>query len=66
MNTTLFLFVLFLPIYLVPMIVAGGRRHRNLLAVSMLNIFLGWTFLGWVVALVWACMATQSWQPPKR
>jgi hypothetical protein len=24
--------------------------------IVVLNVFLGWTFLGWVVALVWACM----------
>jgi hypothetical protein len=27
--------------------------------VGMLNLFLGWTLLGWIAALVWACMATQ-------
>jgi hypothetical protein len=35
--------------------VARRRRHRNENAVVILNILLGWTFLGWVLALVWAC-----------
>jgi hypothetical protein len=30
------------------------RRHRNLLPIILVNIFLGWTFVGWIVALIWA------------
>jgi len=26
----------------------------NMDAILILNLFLGWTFLGWVIALVWA------------
>ena len=32
-----------------------GSRKRNANAIWVLNIFAGWTFIGWVVALVWAC-----------
>lgn len=41
-------------LYFVPTWVARNRAHRNATAIFMLNLFLGWTFLGWVVALVWA------------
>lgn len=44
-------------IYFLPAIVAIKRQHCNTLAILVLNIFLGWTFLGWVGALVWAFMA---------
>jgi hypothetical protein len=27
------------------------------LAIGVLNFFLGWTLLGWIGALVWACTA---------
>lgn len=40
-------------LYFLPSIV--GRRKNNALAIFVLNLFLGWTFVGWVVALVWAC-----------
>ena len=43
-------------LYLVPAIVAGLRRHRHASAIGLLNILLGWTVLGWIVALVWAAM----------
>ena len=43
-------------IYLVPLMVAGVRRHRHFAAIAILNLFLGWTCMGWVGAFVWACL----------
>jgi len=40
--------------YFLPSIVALGRSKRDLLAIFLLNLFLGWSVIGWVVALVWA------------
>lgn len=31
-----------------------GWNKRNADAIVALNFFLGWTFIGWVIALVWA------------
>lgn len=42
---------------LVPSIIARCRDHQNTNAICALNVLLGWTFLGWVVALVWALTA---------
>ena len=39
-------------LYFLPAIV--GRKKRNAEAIQILNLFLGWTLVGWVVALVWA------------
>jgi len=44
-------------IYFAPRINAGLRDHPNKVAIGVLNIALGWTLLGWVVALVWSSMA---------
>ena len=41
-------------LYFLPTIVAEIRHHKNALAIEVLNFFLGWTFLGWVIALIWA------------
>jgi len=41
-------------LYFWPAIVA--RKKRNLWAIFVLNLLLGWTLVGWVIALVWACM----------
>jgi hypothetical protein len=42
-------------LYALPSIVAYNRRHLNLMAITALNILLGWTALGWIVAMIWAC-----------
>ena len=39
-------------IYFIPTIVAGGKK--NAAQVFVLNLFLGWTLIGWVIALVLA------------
>jgi hypothetical protein len=44
-------------IYLLPAFVAWRRGHRQTAAIVVLNVLLGWTAIGWVLALVWACTA---------
>jgi len=44
--------------YFAPTIIAVVRRHHNAAAIAMLNILLGWTLLGWIIAFVWSCTAT--------
>lgn len=41
--------------YLLPTIIASLRGHRNEMAILIVNFFLGWTFVGWVVCLAWSC-----------
>ena len=40
--------------YFLPAFVAGMRRHRQRLAIVVLNVLLGWMFIPWVIALVWS------------
>jgi len=40
--------------YFLPSIVAHNRGHRNFVPILLVNIFVGWTFIGWIVALVWS------------
>ncbi|HEY4429053.1 MAG TPA: superinfection immunity protein [Solirubrobacteraceae bacterium] len=44
-----------LGLYFMPTVVAVSRKVRHQGSVAVLNIFLGWTFIGWVVALAMAC-----------
>ena len=41
-------------VYFIPTLVAAARQHASISAIFILNLFLGWSFIGWVVALVWA------------
>ena len=43
-----------LVLYLIPSVIAYRRWHKNFKPIFVLNIFLGWTFLGWLVCLVWS------------
>jgi hypothetical protein len=54
------LWIIFGVLYLVPAIIAVIRAHHNAIAITVVNFLLGWTFLGWVAALVWACTAKRS------
>ena len=51
MITGALLFALVL-VYFLPTFMARAHRQRN--AIAALNLLLGWTFVGWVVAFVWA------------
>jgi len=43
-------------VYFLPSIVAETRRkHTGTAGVVIVNLFLGWTLIGWLVAFVWAC-----------
>ena len=48
------LIIIAVVLYFLPAIIAKVRNHSNVMAVFILNLFLGWTFLGWIAALVWA------------
>jgi len=47
------LFVLLVP-YFLPTIIAILRQKTNTGSIFALNLFLGWSLIGWVVALIWA------------
>jgi len=49
--TTLFIS---LAVYIVPIIIAFIRKHNNFVPICLLNVFTGWTFLGWLAALLWS------------
>jgi hypothetical protein len=42
-------------LYFLPAII--GREKRDATGIFLLNLFLGWTLIGWLIALVWACSA---------
>jgi hypothetical protein len=42
-------------LYFLPTIVAVLREKHDKVSIFLLNFFLGWSVIGWVVALIWAC-----------
>ncbi len=55
-------FLLFaIALYFVPAIIAAARQTHNATAILLLNIFLGWTVVGWFVALLLAICSAPSY-----
>jgi hypothetical protein len=60
----IFFILLSTAMMLVPGIIATMRKHHNALAIWMIAIFAGWTGVGWIIALVWACTSPAPAAPP--
>jgi hypothetical protein len=44
----------FFILYLLPTIIAYLRKKSNLTIIFLVNFFLGWSLVGWIVSLIWA------------
>jgi Superinfection immunity protein len=52
--------VIALAIYFIPTFIAFVRHKKQIVAILLINIFLGFTIVGWVGALVWAVIREES------
>jgi Superinfection immunity protein len=50
----LILLPVMLGIYLIPTFISMARKHPNHVIIASINIFLGGTGIGWIIALLWA------------
>jgi hypothetical protein len=49
------LWLIVIAAYWTPLLIARMRRVRNIGSVAVINGLLGWTVIGWIVALAMAC-----------
>jgi hypothetical protein len=47
-------------LYFLPSLIAAARHTHNAAGIFLLNLFLGWTGIGWVVALIIA-LCSSPW-----
>jgi hypothetical protein len=47
-------------LYFLPALIAAARQTHNADGIFFLNLFLGWTGIGWIVALIIA-LSSSSW-----
>jgi hypothetical protein len=52
--TGLLILLFFVALYLSPIATAYQRKTDNVAQVAVVNLLLGWTLIGWVIALVMA------------
>lgn len=53
-DVILLLIIAGILIYFLPSIVASYKDHKNVRNIFILNLFLGWSVIAWVIALIWA------------
>jgi hypothetical protein len=53
--------ILVIGLYFLPVLVGATRSVPNIGSIAVINFFLGWTFIGWVVAMA---MASRSQPAP--
>lgn len=46
-------FLILTALYFLPSII--GKDKRDAMGIFLVNLLLGWTLIGWVVAFLWAC-----------
>jgi len=51
-DDVILLIILGILLYFLPSII--GRNKRNFVSIMVLNTLLGWTFIGWLVSLIWS------------
>ena len=56
MFLTVFAAVVGLVLYFAPLMIALADRRAKSLGIGVLNLFLGWTVIGWIVAFLWAVL----------
>lgn len=49
-------------LYFLPTFNAKSRKHPSRGGIFALNLFLGWTFIGWVAAVIWSASAIRQEQ----
>ena len=47
---------------MIPTFVAYNRNHKAFYSIFTINLFLGWTFIGWVICLAWSLSPVQKLQ----
>lgn len=48
--------IICLLIYFLPSIIAFNRNHEYRWPIFAITLFCGWSFIGWIAALIWALM----------
>lgn len=41
-------------LHFLPAVIGFARGHQSKWAIFALNLLLGWTMIGWIVALIWS------------
>lgn len=56
-------FLMFSVLYFLPTIIGLASHKSSSLGIFLMNLFLGWTVVGWIVAFTWALGPKPGYRP---
>ena len=45
--------ILLILLYFLPSIIAMKKKNKNIVTIITINLFFGWTIIGWIFTLIW-------------
>jgi len=55
-TTNILMLLVVVVIYMLPTLIAFGREHPRRQEITVINILLGWTLIGWIAVFLWALL----------
>lgn len=52
-----------LTVYFLPSIIASARKHPRLKSIMIINLWAGFTLVGWIIALLWSFSSISALVP---
>lgn len=62
-TSTILMVLAIVVIYMLPTFIAFGREHPRRQDITVVNILLGWTLIGWIGVFLWALLTQVEDQP---
>jgi hypothetical protein len=62
-TVNVILLLLILLIYMLPTLIAFSREHPRRLDITVINILVGWTLIGWIIVFLWAALSPVESEP---
>lgn len=59
-SELVFIFLIALAMFHLPLVIAFRRRHPQRFAIAALNLLLGFTGIGWCLALIWSLTVVRT------
>ncbi|HTW51723.1 MAG TPA: superinfection immunity protein [Stellaceae bacterium] len=56
-TATILILIAIVVLYMLPTLIAFGRQHPRRQEVTLVNILVGWTLIGWIGVFLWAALA---------
>lgn len=64
-DANVFYGFMFLILYMLPTLNAHSRKHLNTVPIACINLFFGWTVVGWIICVAWSFSSHVEKPAPK-